>query len=99
MHVGLPTCPEREAILKVHVDQMKIDPSTSVDEICKQMAKECIGFSGADLSNIVRAAAIRCMLASQSQVTMQHFVEAKKHDVIHPSSDQNLVNRLLQWRP
>lgn len=78
---------------------MEVHPSTSVDEICQKMAQECVGFSGADVSNLVRAAAIRCMLSSYSQVKMQHFIDAKIHDVIRPSSDQNLVQRLKQWRP
>ncbi|EED91148.1 regulatory protease, partial [Thalassiosira pseudonana CCMP1335] len=60
VHVGLPDMNEREAILRVHTMNMKIaslrnDPSPS-DKICNSMAKICIGFSGADLAALCRAA-------------------------------------------
>ena len=79
---------------------MKLDSDTvSVEDICKKMAKESKGFSGADLSNLVRSASVRCMLSSECQVTMKHFEGARKYDVIEPSSDQNLINLLKKWKP
>jgi len=99
VHVGLPTLLEREAILRVHVSQMNLHCDTDVSEICQKMAIACIGFSGADLSALVRAAAIRCMNTSGSLIEMQHFIDARKFDVIQPSSDESLVNRLEHWKP
>jgi len=99
VHVGLPTLSERESILRVHINNMKINPAIS-DDIAKRMAHDCEGFSGADLSQLVRAAAARCMMISpSSQVEMQHFIDAKKYDITDSSSEENLVCRLKRWRP
>ncbi len=98
--MGLPTLSERESILRVHISHMKIHPKTSVGEVCKKMAHDCEGFSGADLSQLVRAAAARSMtISSHSQVDLQHFIDSKKYDIPVPSSEENLAHRLKQWRP
>lgn len=97
--MGLPTLSERESILKVHVNQMKIHPSSSVEKICQTMAELCEGFSGADLSNLVRAAAIRCILSHESHVNIQHFLDTKQYDFSQSSSDSNLLHRLSKWKP
>ena len=100
MHVGLPSLSERESILRVHVSNMRIHSTTSVGEISKKMAHDCKDFSGADLSQLVRAAAARCMTSpSDCQVKMQHFIDAKKYDIPNASSEEYLVRRLKQWRP
>lgn len=49
-----PTLGERQAILKVHVRGKKLDQSVSIPQI----AQRTIGFSGADLANLLNEAAI-----------------------------------------
>lgn len=78
---------------------MKLAQNCDVDQICRNLASECKGYSGADLSNLVRAAASRCVQSSQAKVKLEHFLDAKKFDVVQPSSDVNLVSRLNQWKP
>ena len=78
---------------------MKIHPNSSVKKISQTMAKLCEGFSGADLSNLVRAAAIRCILSRESHVSIQHFLDTRQHDFNQPSSDSNLLRRLSKWKP
>ncbi len=99
MHVRLPTLLERLEILKVHVSKMRLSEELDVDGICKRLAAECEGYSGADLSNLVRAAASRCIHSSHAQVKLEHFIEAKRFDVTQPSSNANLVARLDHWKP
>ena len=105
VHVGLPTVEESEEILRVHVSQMKIAPtadgSNPVDNICKSMAKLCLGFSGADLAAICRAAAVRCIAdkeGGQDGITEHHFQDAYMHDVKRSSNDA-LVKKISRWRP
>ena len=104
VHVGLPNTDEREDILRVHTLQMKLAPlddgSSPADKICKQMANLCLGFSGADLAALCRAAAVRSLSKKEGVtcVTGQHFVDAFMHDVVR-SSNNELVRRISSWQP
>ena len=105
VHVGLPTMKESEEILRVHVSQMKLAPLADglcpVEDICKCIAsKRCLGFSGADLAALCRAAAVRCLSNGDGDkgITKQYFLDAIVHDVVR-SSDDALVRRISNWRP
>ena len=77
--------------------------NTSMDEICKAMAVESSGFSGADLAALVRSAAVRCLNENRSGevagVELRHFTDARRYDMTDPSSNTKLVERLLRWKP
>ena len=62
-----PNLKERQAILKVHARGKKLDPSISL----AQIAQRTIGFSGADLANLLNEAAILATRRKKSTVTMQ----------------------------
>lgn len=96
VHVGLPNVDDREDILRVHTKRMKI--ASSEDDICKSLAKLCIGFSGADLASLCKAAAVRCLHDGEkkSGVTKQHFLYAYENDVVRSSNDA-LVKRISLW--
>ena len=107
--MGLPTQEERESILKVHVGNMEInipddDKDVAIaivkDELCKQLARDTEGLSGADLFALCRAAAIRCIQdkAVEGGVKEIHFLEALEKD-IEPSCDENFVHKLMNWSP
>ena len=105
VHVGLPGVEDSEEILRVHIARMKLattpDGTSPVDEISKAMSKLCLGFSGADLAALCRAAAVRCLSngdGSSSGVTKQHFLDSFMHDVIRSSNDA-LVRRISSWQP
>jgi SpoVK/Ycf46/Vps4 family AAA+-type ATPase len=97
VHVGLPNLCDREDILRVHTKTMKIEPS-EVDDLCKSMAKLCIGFSGADLASLCKAAAVRCLHNGEEKTGIRkgHFVDAFENDVVRSSSDE-LVKRISSW--
>ena len=70
------------------------------------MANETVGFSGADIAALVRSAAVRCLNEAEGTseedvagVELRHFKDARKYEFAEPSSNNALVNRLLQWRP
>lgn len=64
--ISNPTLKERQAILKVHAKGKKIDPSVSLTQI----AQRTIGFSGADLANVLNEAAILATRRRNSFITM-----------------------------
>ena len=103
MHVGLPKQSDRESILRVHVERMKLHENTSVEEVCKYLAAETHGFSGADLAALVRSAAVRCLndanFDNMQGVKLHHFKDARHVDMVKPTSNKELVGRLLHWRP
>ena len=99
LDVGLPTVAESEEILRVHVGRMMLHKSTAVDKLCSTVASHCLGFSGADLAALCRAAAVRCVSSGSTEhgVTEQHFTDAMQ-DVIRSSND-TLVQRIASWQP
>lgn len=103
VHVGLPTIDERESILFVHMQHMKMQADeSSRKSLCRNLATLTNGFSGADLAALCRASAIRALIDSATpdlvEIKEAHFLEALKLDVKRSSDDQ-LVKRLLTWKP
>ena len=70
--VDRPDVSGREAILKVHVKQVKLDEHVDLKEI----ASITPGFVGADLSNLVNEAALLAAREGKSAVGSQQFNEA-----------------------
>lgn len=64
--VGNPTLGERNAILKVHARGKKLSNSVSI----AQIAQRTIGFSGADLANLLNEAAILATRRRKNSITM-----------------------------
>lgn len=102
VHVGLPSTLERESILHVHISRMRVREGENTDylnTLCKELSALTKGFSGADISGLCRAAAVRALeKGSENIVEERHFREAMGHDM-HPTSDDILVERLKKWRP
>jgi SpoVK/Ycf46/Vps4 family AAA+-type ATPase len=99
VHVGLPDLDEREEILKVHICKMKLAPSEDAEGLCKSIAELCLGFSGADLAALCRAAAVRCLSegGDEEGIRAKHYKDAFMHDIV-PSSNEELVQRILNWK-
>jgi cell division protease FtsH len=64
--ISNPNLKERQAILKVHARGKKIDSAVSLTQI----AQRTIGFSGADLANVLNEAAILATRRKKEQITM-----------------------------
>jgi SpoVK/Ycf46/Vps4 family AAA+-type ATPase len=99
VHVGLPSLEEREEILRVHIGRMKLAQTEDVDKLCSSMAKLCLGFSGADLAALCRAAAVRCLSAGDDEYGIKetHYKDAFMNDVLSSSNDE-LVKRISSWK-
>jgi cell division protease FtsH len=94
--VDRPDVRGREAILKVHVAKVKLDPSVDL----KEVAKITPGLVGADLANLVNEAALLAARANKTTVTMAEFNEGvervvagleKRQRVIHPDEKQRVA--------
>ena len=64
--INNPNLKERQSILKVHAKGKKLDPSVSI----AQIAQRTIGFSGADLANLLNEAAILATRLKKETITM-----------------------------
>ena len=83
----LPQQSARRDILKVHV--RKVPLAADVDLI--EIARMTVGFSGADLANLVNEAALLAARESVSEVTRRHFNHA--HDKVMMGSERkDLLN-------
>jgi cell division protease FtsH len=67
--ISNPNLKERQAILKVHARGKKLDSSVSL----AQIAQRTIGFSGADLANVLNEAAILATRRKKSSITMKEI--------------------------
>jgi cell division protease FtsH len=65
--INNPNLKDRQAILKVHARGKKLDESVSL----AQIAQRTIGFSGADLANLLNEAAILATRRKKKTITME----------------------------
>lgn len=74
VEVPYPDLVSREQILKVHINNIKIDPTVDL----KKIARGTPGFSGADLANLVNEAALHASKKTdQHIVSIEDFEEAR----------------------
>ena len=71
--LSLPDVQAREKILNIHIRKVRKDSSVDLAKI----AKISIGFSGADLANLVNEAAMHAARESQEYVTQDDFMYAR----------------------
>ena len=69
--VDRPDVRGREAILRVHVAEVKLNPSVNLEQI----ARITSGFCGADLANLVNEAALLAARNNKTSVGMEEFNE------------------------
>ena len=101
--VPAPDEKAREAILKVHTKNVKLDKSVSL----KELAKKTKGFSGADIEGLVREAALTVLSENKMKpapIMMKHFDEvlAKSKPSIDDESERaysEFKDKALDFRP
>ena len=70
--VELPDLAGREAILKIHAGDVKMEPGIDLSVV----AKSTPGASGADLANIINEAALRAVRCGRRRVTQEDLLES-----------------------
>ncbi len=84
--VDLPDKAGRAAILKVHARKKKVADDVSFDNI----ATRTVGFSGADLANIMNDAAILAVRANRNAITTSDIDEAIDRAISGPAKKSHL---------
>lgn len=72
INVELPELHEREAIFKVHLRPLKLDPSIDI----LFLARQTPGFSGADIANVCNEAALIAARKNKKSIEKQDFIDA-----------------------
>lgn len=72
IYIELPDLEERKAIFKVHMRNLKLDESMSVEFLAKQTP----GFSGADIANACNEAALIAARSDKKMIGKQDFLDA-----------------------
>ncbi|KAG9301685.1 hypothetical protein G9A89_016756 [Geosiphon pyriformis] len=89
VYVPPPDLPSRRQILAIHTLRMPLLPDVDLDEIAQQTNM----YTGADLKNVCREAAMTALRESRDadQVTMNHFLEALK--IVRPSLTEEMLGQ------
>ncbi len=92
--VDRPDVKGREDILKVHVKQVKLDPTV----ILKEVAAISPGFVGADLANLVNEAALLAARKGKSAVAMSEFNDGVERVTAGLEKKQRVMNEDEKYR-
>jgi cell division protease FtsH len=87
--IDMPDIIGREAILKVHAKNVKLDPAVTL----KTIARQTPGFSGADLANLVNEAALLAARRNKNTVTMQELQEAMERVIAGPEKKSKVMSK------
>jgi cell division protease FtsH len=87
--VDRPDIRGREAILKVHVQKIKLDTSVELHEV----ARITSGFVGADLANLVNEAALLAARKGKETVTSLEFNEAVERVTAGLEKKQRIISK------
>ena len=86
--VSMPDKAGREAIFKVHARNKKVDPTVDY----AQLAKRTVGFSGADIENIMNEAAILAVRRNKELIGLDEIDEAIDRRVAGPAKSSRGLN-------
>ena len=86
--VNLPDKKGREAIFKVHARNKLIDPKVDFGAL----AKRTVGFSGADIENILNEAAILAVRGNKPMISIQDIDEAIDRRIAGPAKSSKGMN-------
>jgi cell division protease FtsH len=86
--VDRPDIVGREAILRVHVRNVKLGPNVDL----RRVAALTPGMVGADLANLVNEAALMAARAGKEQVTMAEFEEAVERGAVGLERKSRVMN-------
>ena len=86
--VSLPDRQGREAIFKVHARNKVVDPEVNFEHL----SRRTVGFSGADIENILNEAAILAVRKGKSSIGMDEIDEAIDRRVAGPAKTSRSLN-------
>ncbi|KRX24961.1 ATP-dependent zinc metalloprotease YME1 -like protein, partial [Trichinella nelsoni] len=86
LHLSLPDVRGRTDIFKLYLSKIKADANVDAE----LLARGTVGFSGADIENMVNQAALKSASDGQKSVTMQ-YLEMAKDLILMGSVDETLL--------
>ncbi len=89
IHIGAPDVKGREEILRVHAKNKKLDASVDLSVV----ARSTVGFTGADLSNLLNEAAIMAARDNRPVLTMDDLNDAMMKIMAGPEKRSRVRNR------
>ena len=89
IYVNRPDVKGREAILKVHAKNKRLDDTVDL----KLLARSTVGFTGADLSNLLNEAAIMAAREDRKMLGMEDLNNAMMKIMAGPEKRSHLKNR------
>ena len=92
--VDYPDKDGREAILKVHSRNKKVSKDVDYDAI----ARNTVGFAGADLANIMNEAAILAVRENRDEITYKDIDEAIDRRIAGPAKDNKHLEEKERWQ-
>ena len=89
IHVRTPDVKGREDILKVHAKGKRLDDTVDL----KLLARSTVGFTGADLSNLLNEAAILAARQDRKMLSMEDLNQSMMKILAGPEKRSHLPNR------
>ncbi|KKQ89483.1 MAG: ATP-dependent zinc metalloprotease FtsH [Berkelbacteria bacterium GW2011_GWA2_38_9] len=86
--VDLPTKTEREEILKIHARNKPLDENIKIDKV----AGQSVGFSGADLKNVMNEAAILAARENHTTISQSHLHQAVEKVILGPERKSRVLS-------
>lgn len=93
VHVFLPDLKGRTEILNLYMKKIKADKSIDAEAL----AKGTIGFSGADLNNLVNQAALKAAMEGKDFVSMEHMYFARDKVIMGPENKNKIPDEQTNW--
>jgi cell division protease FtsH len=90
VYITEPDIVGREAILKVHAKNIKLAPEVDM----KVIAQRTVGFSGADLANLVNEGALLASRRNKDGVTMEELGESIERVIAGPARKSRIISAL-----
>lgn len=78
----------RKEILKIHIKDKKLASGVDLDIL----ARRTVGFTGADLANLVNEAAILAARANKTEITMEEMEEAVDRIIAGPEKKSRVIS-------
>ncbi|MEM2054398.1 MAG: CDC48 family AAA ATPase [Candidatus Anstonellales archaeon] len=81
IEIGIPNREERLEILKIHTQKMPLDSDVKLEQLVDMMEN----YTGADISDVAREAAMNALRANADKVKQEHFIaaiESKKNRAV-----------------
>ena len=89
VYVGVPDIKGREAVLKVHARKKPLSPDVDLSKI----ARDTVGFTGADLENLLNEAALLAAKRGRKTVGMQEIEESVLKVIAGPEKKSKVVSQ------